>query len=178
MLSVIAAMALVLGIVLLRMSQRRRQQLGLPNGDVFYQDHRGQPMPAVVLHSRIYNLRGRPDCLIRTAEGIIPVELKKSARPPSRGDVYPNHLIQVLAYIVLVREHYNEPVPYGLVVYGDEAARKVLPTSDNLAWFSDVVDQVRRARGLPDVDRSHHQRSRCRGCGLNQSCDQSLEKVK
>ena len=175
-LCVVAALALLLGIVLLQRSQRQRKQLGLPNGDVFYQDHQGQPMTAITLRSRLYNLRGRPDCLIRTAEGIIPVELKKSARPPSRGGVYPNHLIQVLAYIILVREHYAENVPYGLVVYADEAARKVLPTAENLAWFREVVDQVRRARGLPEVDRSHRQRSRCRGCGLKSSCDQSLDK--
>ena len=172
----IAAMALFLGVVLLRRSQRRRQQLGLPNGDVFYQDHQGQPMSAVVLRSRVYNLRGKPDCLIRTAEGIVPVELKNSARPPSRGGIYPNHLIQVLAYIVLVREHYNEPVPYGLMVYGDEAARKVLPTDESFAWFVDVLNQVRRARGLTEIDRSHHQRSLCRGCGLKHSCNQSLDK--
>jgi CRISPR/Cas system-associated exonuclease Cas4 (RecB family) len=170
-----ATLALLIGIVLLRRSQRRRQQLGLPNGDVFYQDHQGQPMLAVALHSRVYNIRGKPDCLIRTSDGIIPVELKKSARPPSRGGVYPNHLIQVLAYIVLVREHYDEPVPYGLVVYGDEAARKVLPTPENLAWFAEVVDQVRLARGLQQLDRSHHQRNRCRGCGLKHSCSQSLD---
>lgn len=105
----------------------------------------------------------------------IPVELKKSARPPSRGGVYPNHLIQVLAYIVLGREHYGESVPYGLVVYGDQAARKVLPTPENLAWFAQVVDQVRLARGLQQLDRSHHQRNRCRGCGLKHSCAQSLD---
>ncbi len=93
--------------------QGRRQQLGLPNEDVFYQDHHGQPMPARVLHSRISGVRGKPDCLIRTPEGIIPVELKKSAHPPARGGAYPNHLIQVLAYIVLVREQYGEQVPMG-----------------------------------------------------------------
>ena len=173
----VAALALVLGVILLRRSQLRRQQLGLPNGDVFYQDHQGQPKPSQVLRSRVYNLRGRPDCLIRTAEGIIPVELKKSARPPSRGGVDPNHLIQVLVYIVLVREHYDENVPYGLVLYGNKAARKVMPTAENLAWFAEVVDQVRRARGLPDIRRSHQQRSRCRGCGLKHSCDQSLDKA-
>ena len=100
-----ATLALLIGIVLLHSSQRRRQKLGLPNGDVFYQDHHGQPMPAVALLSRVYNVRGKPDCLVRTAHGIIPIELKQSARPPSRGGVYPNHLIQVLAYIVLVREN-------------------------------------------------------------------------
>jgi hypothetical protein len=30
--------------------------------------------------------------------GIVPVELKKSKRPPTRGGVYPNHMIQNLAY--------------------------------------------------------------------------------
>lgn len=72
----IAMLALGIGIFLLRKSQRQRLQLGLPNGDVFYQDHLGQPMPAVVLRSRIYGVRGKPDCLIRTADGIVPVELK------------------------------------------------------------------------------------------------------
>ncbi len=170
-----ALIALLIGILLLRRSQQRRQQLGLPNGDVFYQDHRGQPMPAVTLQSRIYGVRGKPDCLIRTADGIVPVELKKSARPPARGGVYPNHLIQVLAYIVLVREHYGEDVPYGLVIYGDKTARKVIPTPENLAWFAEVVQQVRSARGMEQLDRSHHQRSRCRGCGLKPNCDQSLD---
>ena len=170
-----ALVALMIGILLLRRSQQRRQQLGLPNGDVFYQDHRGQPMPAVTLQSRVYGVRGKPDCLIRTADGIVPVELKKSARPPARGGVYPNHLIQVLAYIVLVREHYGEDVPYGLVIYGDETARKVIPTQENLAWFAEVVQQVRSARGMEQLDRSHQQRSRCRGCGLKPNCNQSLD---
>lgn len=172
-----ATLALIVGIVLLRGSQRRRQQLGLPNGDVFYQDHSGQPMQAVALRSKVYGVHGRPDCLIRNADGIIPVELKKSARPPSRGGVYPNHLIQVLAYIILVRESYGEQVPYGLVIYGGETARKVIPTPENLAWFGEVVAAVRAARGLERPDRSHNQLNRCRGCGLRNSCDQSLGKV-
>ena len=46
-----AVLALLLGIVLLRRSQQRRRLLGLPNGDVFYQDHSGQPMAAVTLRS-------------------------------------------------------------------------------------------------------------------------------
>jgi hypothetical protein len=44
----------------------------------------------------------------------IPVELKKSARPPSRAGAYPNHMIHALAYIVLMREHYGEPVHMAL----------------------------------------------------------------
>ena len=175
MLLLLAAVgALVVGVTLLRASQSRRQVIGIPNGDVFYQDYRGQPMAAVSLVSERLGLSGRPDCLIRNADGIIPVELKKSARPPARGGVYPNHLIQVLAYIVLVREHYGEKAPYGLVLYGDQDALKVLPTPENLAWLEAVLLELKRARQASTIDRSHRQANRCRGCGMRQNCRQNL----
>ncbi|WP_263385573.1 CRISPR-associated protein Cas4 [Granulicella arctica] len=126
MLLLLAALgALVVGVLLLRLSQKRKRALGIPDGDVVYQDHESQQVSPPTLVSERLGLRGKPDCLIRNVDGIIPVELKKSARPPARGGVYPNHLIQVLAYIVLVREHYGEQVPCGLVLYGKEEARKV-----------------------------------------------------
>ena len=166
--------ALVVGVLLLRLSQSRKRALGIPHGDVVYQDHENQRVSPPTLTSERLGLRGKPDCLIRNQDGIIPVELKKSARPPARGGVYPNHLIQVLAYIVLVRESYNEPVPYGLVLYGKEGARKVYPTAENMAWLESVVLDVRHARGATNIDRSHRQQSRCRGCGMGESCNQSL----
>lgn len=166
--------ALLVGVLLLQVSQRRKRALGIPEGDVVYQDHESQRVSPPTLVSERLGLRGKPDCLIRNPEGIIPVELKKSARPPARGGVYPNHLIQVLAYIVLVREHYREPVPYGLVLYGDEEPRKVYATPQNLEWLENVILEVRRARRATSVDRSHTQRSRCRGCGMRESCNQSL----
>lgn len=166
--------ALMVGVLLLRLSQRRKRALRIPDGDVVYQDHESQRVSPPTLVSERLGLRGKPDCLIRNADGIIPVELKKSARPPARGGVYPNHLIQVLAYVVLVREHYGENVPYGLVLYGNEEARKVYPTPENIAWLEGILAEVKRARGASTVNRSHQQYSRCRGCGMRQSCDQSL----
>ena len=175
MLLLLAALAtLVVGVLLLRLSQKWKWALRIPDGDVVYQDHSSQRVSSATLVSERLGIRGKPDCLIRNADGIIPVELKKSARPPARGGIYPNHLIQVLAYIVLVREHYGEQVPYGLVLYGAEEARKVYPTPENLAWLESVLKQVRQARGASNVDRSHRQYSRCRGCGMKQNCDQAL----
>lgn len=169
-----ALVALLVGVLLLRLSQRRKRSIGIPDGEVVYQDHESQRVSPPTLVSERLGLRGKPDCLIRNQDGIIPVELKKSARPPARGGVYPNHLIQVLAYIVLVREHYGERVPYGLVLYGDEESRKVYATPENLRWLESVVLEVRQARQASTVGRSHKQRSRCQGCGMRQSCDQSL----
>ncbi len=171
-----ALLALLVGVFLLRVSQRRKKSIGIPHGDVVYQDHDSQRVSPPTLVSERLGLRGKPDCLIRNQDGIIPVELKKSARPPARGGVYPNHLIQVLAYIVLVREHYGERVPYGLVLYGDEEPRKVYATPENIAWLEAVIAEVKRAQGASTVNRSHQQYGRCRGCGMRQSCDQSLMK--
>ncbi len=166
--------ALMVGVLLLRLSQKRKRALRIPEGDVVYQDHESQRVSPPTLVSERLGLRGKPDYLIRNVDGIIPVELKKAARPPARGGVYPNHLIQVLAYIVLVRENYSERVPYGLVLYGNKEARKVYPTPENIAWFESVLMQVRHAREASNIDRSHRQQSRCRGCGMRESCDQAL----
>ena len=166
--------ALLVGVLLLRVSQRRKRALGIPVGRRRVPRPRKPACEPTTLVSERLGLRGKPDCLIRNTDGIIPVELKKSARPPARGGVYPNHLIQVLAYIVLVREHYREPVPYGLVLYGDEEPRKVYATPQNLEWLENVILEVRRAHRVTSIDRSHTQRSRCRGCGMRESCNQSL----
>jgi CRISPR/Cas system-associated exonuclease Cas4 (RecB family) len=169
-----ALLALVIGALLLRQSQHLRLEMGLPHGEVFSQDHVGQPMRARTLVSRRYGLRGTPDCLIRTRDGIVPVELKRTAHPPSGEGVYPNHMIQVLAYCVLVEENYREPVPYGLVLYGGNEARKVYLTEDRLAWLIGVMDELRHAQSGGEKDRSHEQSGRCLGCGLREKCNQAL----
>jgi len=169
-----ALLALVVGALLLRQSQLRRLEMGLPHGEVFSQDHIGQPMRARLLLSRRYGIRGTPDCLIRTPDGIVPVELKQSTRPPSGQGVYPNHMVQVLAYCLLVEENYREPAPYGLVLYGGNEARKVYLTEDHLAWLTGVIGELRHARSGGERSRSHQQSGRCLGCGLRQKCNQAL----
>jgi CRISPR-associated exonuclease Cas4 len=99
-----AATAMVLAILLFWLSARSRRKTGIPAGEVFYQDLVGQPFPAMALRSAKLGISGKPDCLIRTADGVVPVELKKSKRPPARGEVYPNHMIQNLAYCALVED--------------------------------------------------------------------------
>jgi CRISPR-associated exonuclease Cas4 len=141
---------------------------------VFYQDLTGQPFAATELRSLNLGISGKPDCLIRTADGVVPVELKKSRKPPTRGEVYPNHMIQNLAYCALVEDQMNERVPYGLVIYAGEQVRRVDFTEANRRWLLQVVSEVRAARGLITLNRNHNQRGRCSGCGLREQCSQSL----
>src|SRR5260370_9033364 len=108
-------------------------------------------------------ISGKPDCLISTADGIVPVELKKSKRPPARGEVYPNHMIQNLAYCALVEEQLGEQVPYGLVIYAGQQVRRVEFTDSNRKWLIDTIAAVQAARLRKQANRNHNQRDRCSG---------------
>lgn len=49
---------------------------------MFYQDLSGQPFLAKPLRSRALSISDKPDCLMRTAEGTVPVEFMHSSPPP------------------------------------------------------------------------------------------------
>jgi CRISPR-associated exonuclease Cas4 len=166
-------LALLAGLLLL-LARRSRSRTGIPAGEIFYQDLVGQPFDAPVLRSPLWGISGKPDCLIRTPEGVVPVELKKSKKPPARGEVYPNHMIQNLAYCALVEDQMGTRVPYGLVIYAGHQVRRVEYTDATRLWLQQVVADIRLARTLPQVRRNHQLRGRCSGCGLRSQCDQSL----
>jgi hypothetical protein len=98
-----AATLIVLALALFWWSARLRRRTGIPAGEVFYQDLAGQPFTGDTLRSFRLGVSGKPDCLIRTSEGVVPVELKLSSRPPARGEVYPNHMIQNLGIALLLK---------------------------------------------------------------------------
>jgi CRISPR-associated exonuclease Cas4 len=110
----LASTLVVLAVFLFFLAWRARSKTGIPAGEVFYQDLMGQPFQGEVLRSARWGISGKPDCLIRTPEGVIPVELKKSKKPPARGEIYANHRIQNLAYCALVEDQLRVRVPYGL----------------------------------------------------------------
>jgi CRISPR-associated exonuclease Cas4 len=169
-----AATAIVLALLFFWLSARSRSNTGIPAGEVFYQDLAGQPFAAHDLRSLKLGISGKPDCLIRTADGIVPVELKKSKRPPTRDEVYPNHMIQNLAYCALVEEQLGERVPYGLVIYAGQKVRRVEFTDSNRQWLMNTIAAVQAAHLAKQAKRNHNQRGRCSGCGVREKCDQAL----
>ena len=87
---VLATTLAILAVALFALSRRARSKIGIPAGEIFYQDLDGQPFQAEVLRSSLWGISGKPDCLIRTAEGIVPLEFKRSKKAPARGGIYPN----------------------------------------------------------------------------------------
>ncbi|HVG31331.1 MAG TPA: CRISPR-associated protein Cas4 [Pyrinomonadaceae bacterium] len=163
----------------------RARATGLPEGELVYGDTGfavGKIAPARLnaegerqerpLVSRRHGLTGRPDYLVRTRDGIIPVEAK-SARRPAGGRPYDSHLMQLAAYCLLVEDALGARVPYGVVRYADAEVR-VEYTDELRETLLETLAEIRDAREAEDVHRSHDEPRRCASCGYRDVCDESL----
>lgn len=166
-------------------AHRRSRSTGLPTGTLVYSDTGfavGKLAPTRIndegkrqeraLVSRKYGLTGRPDYLVRTREGIVPVEAK-SARRPASSVPYDSHLMQLAAYCLLVEDQLGVSVPFGLIRYSDGGVR-VEYTQGLRETLIELLDEIREAREADDVHRTHDQRQRCAACGFRDVCDESL----
>jgi CRISPR-associated exonuclease Cas4 len=177
---------LVLGSVLASVAARREsKRVGLPAGSLLYSDT-GKPVgrlaPTEVgregqkqerpLRSETLCLVGRPDYLIETDEGVVPVEAKSSAAPPG-GRPRDSHVLQLAAYCLLVEDVLGATVPYGLVKYRDGEAR-VEYTDELRGRALALVEEMKDAADAEEVHRSHEEPRRCAGCSLREVCTESL----
>ncbi|HLL71585.1 MAG TPA: CRISPR-associated protein Cas4 [Pyrinomonadaceae bacterium] len=166
-------------------ARRGTRQVDLPEGRLIYSDtgapvgriapvtlnERGERQEKPLLSHR-HGLVGRPDYLLQTDEGIIPVEAK-STTCPANGVPYKSHLIQLASYCLLVEEATGERVPFGVVRYRDRQLR-VDYTDELRENLLGLLAEIREARRAEDVHRSHDEGGRCAACSYREICDESL----
>ncbi len=171
-LAALAVVLLLLGWLALRRAGSLRAESGLPAGRLIYADTYPTDWhpPAKPLYSPGYNLVGKPDYLVRTAQGIIPVEVKSSSAPDLP---YLGHLLQLAAYGLLVEETTGQSPPRGLLKYTD-ALYEVDFTPELRQELLDTLAEIRQARLAENVSRSHDQPAKCRTCGWRYACDEAL----
>lgn len=163
---------LVLAVCVWLLAQRARQATGLPTGRVVYTDTRGWGRVEKPLFSARWQLTGKPDYLVQTDAGVVPVEVK-SGRAPAEG-VYPAHLYQLAAYCVLVAETYHSHPSYGLIKYADKTVA-VDFTSALEKELLEVLGALRADGAAEEVARSHNSAARCRACGYREVCGENLD---
>lgn len=184
LLLVVLFVLLALGVFAQSAARGATRDAGLPRGNLLYSDT-GFPVGRTgeiitshgervekALTSRRYHLTGRPDYLVKTAEGVVPIEAK-SAKCPANGRPYDSHIMQLMAYCLLVEDALEERVPYGIIRYRDcELAIDYTPEmkEDLLA----LLEEMRAARRAEDVHRSHEDPRRCAGCSMLEACDEAL----
>lgn len=168
----VAILLLVLGWLLKRRGVALQQETGLPVGRLVYADTHSrdwQPTPGP-LYSARYHLVGKPDYIVETAKGLIPVEVK-SGRAPAVP--YLGHLLQLAAYCLLIEETSGQPPPHGLLKYAD-ALYEVDFTRELKNELLDTLNQMRQDWTADTVARSHQQPGKCAACGFNAGCGEAL----
>jgi CRISPR-associated exonuclease Cas4 len=163
---------LLLGILFLVLSLRIRKSTGLPPGRIVYSDTRmpGQPLEKP-LYDGTLKLTGKPDYLVEENGALIPVEVKSSQTPAAP---YDPHIFQLAAYCLLVEAVYKRRPPYGLIRYPGRTF-KVDFTAHLRDRAENLVLQMQADQSRRDIERSHQDPNRCRGCGFRERCDQHLD---
>src|SRR5438128_12496454 len=115
--------ALALGILILnerryqrqRLMTERHRALGLPEGELVYEDADGEGEP---LSSSAYPLVGKPDYVVQLPDGRpVPIELKLNVQDATAP--FPNHIVQVAAYCLILEDYFEHVPTYGIVRYAD-----------------------------------------------------------
>lgn len=112
---------------------------------------------------------GRPDCLVETAHGLVPVEMISSSAPPCGP--YDNGVAQLMGYCLLVEDSPQRPVAEGILKYRDREVR-VLSTAEKREWVLGIVAAIRDAQDGRPVGRSHALVNKCRSCSVGSSCSE------
>lgn len=148
---------------------RLQRRSGLPAARIRQSDMSGE-RPGPILTAEQYRLRGRPDYVLELGGRLIPVEVKptRSARHP-----YDSDRMQLAAYCLLIEETSGVAPPFGILRYADQSWE--LPyTSETRNSLIALLHEMQASSAAHEVDRSHQQPARCRGCSQRPHCDQAL----
>ncbi len=115
LLSSLAILLILIGAFFLLQLFRQKQSFGILNEKRLYVDAKEQP--GKVIYSKSIPLCGKPDYILQTKEGIIPVEVK-TGKTPTRP--YDNHIMQLMAYCYLVEGLYGQRPPGGYIRYPEK----------------------------------------------------------
>lgn len=162
----VAALALLLGGALVWLFGRRLRG-GLPRGRVLYRDADGQ---GSLLRDPKWGLVGKPDYVLDSRDGPVPVELKPSRRG---AEPYLSDQLQLAAYFALVEASFGRRPPYGYLVYAN-ARYRIRNTPALRAQLAETLEAIRAARGPSRPARTHDQPGRCLACSYRQGCPQAL----
>ncbi len=166
-----ALLLLVLALVIIALAVWLRRSTGVPWAPLRYVDTDRWQQPERPLFSQRYGLTGKPDYVVQTSKGLIPIEVKptRTASAPYDGDV-----AQLLAYCLLIEESTAHAPSYGLLRYRDHTFR-VPYTPARRTELIQLLAAMRTDEHAHNVARSHQQAGRCRSCGFFTVCDDRLQ---
>lgn len=162
---------MVVAVVALWRGRRLWAESGLPAGEVVYSDAGTWYPTHDTLVALDLKLMGKPDYLIKQANGrILPVEVKSRLAP---SQPFESHVLQVAAYCLLVEQNYGIRPTHGILQYQDKAF-SIGYTAELEENLLELLAQMRQDMLEPELDRDHEEPRRCARCGFRDYCDQRL----
>ncbi|MEA3336416.1 MAG: CRISPR-associated protein Cas4 [Chloroflexota bacterium] len=149
-------------------ASRGRRRSGLPKGRLVYADTGKWSVVSRPYFSRQYQLTGKPDYLVETRTGLVPVEVKRTSAP-GNGTAYDSHIMQLAAYCLLIEQEHEETPPFGLIHYNN-ATIQIDFTTALRRQLIDLMKEMRKEGSRRNVPRNHEQVARCRACGVRHAC--------
>ena len=137
-------------------------------GNLVYVDSEAEKPKLFV--SKRHGLSGRPDAVVMDGEHHIPVELKTGRVP--RGPLF-SHILQVVAYCVLLEEEYGKAPPYGIIRYG-ETAYEIEYNEDQRSLLLQKLAEMRTAITKGEAHRNHSRPGKCIHCSRRSVCPERL----
>ncbi|MDI6708850.1 MAG: PD-(D/E)XK nuclease family protein [Candidatus Thermoplasmatota archaeon] len=119
-------------------------------GEIIAADHsQWKPLEKPLFSKRLL-CAGKPDYIVKEANGqIIPVEYK-ARRAPGQGP-YKSHLLQLASYCALIEETYGTRPGYGVIAYTDKTFK--IPYTDKLEQemleLNEIVNKIERGEWGP-----------------------------
>ena len=169
--TLLVAVVFLLAVLVWFRAHQELARRGIPEGCIVAQDAGGQHQVHRPFRSIHCGLVGKPDYLIETRDGPVPVEIKSSNSPrvgPRDSDV-----AQLTAYCVLVEEVTGTAPPHGIVEYSDRHWR-IEYTPQARRELLQVVNDIRESQDWGSIHRSHNEPARCRACGFRNVCEERI----
>jgi CRISPR-associated exonuclease Cas4 len=161
-----------------KIANQVRQEANLPPGELVSIDSSREGFSKLrqqnIVSAR-YGISGRPDRVVRTVDGIMPVELKSGNAP--RTGPYEAQVAQLAVYCLLIEEEFKTTVKEGVIQYSDRSI--TVKFDDRMrSWILALVEEVREAkRQNARPRRNHDYAGRCRGCGFREGCQETLWRI-
>ena len=103
-----------------------------------YSDHKEKPEKA--LFSSKYGLVGKPDFILHTKDGLLPLEIKHSNRP---NQPYFSHVMQLISYCLLIEEAKGAKPKYGFIQYKRGKPFAVPYTEGRKSFLIKTIQEMR-----------------------------------
>ena len=127
---------IILVVLLVLLKRSKVPSVAYKNKPV-YSDHRERPVKA--LFSSTCGLAGKPDFILHTKDGLLPLEIKSSQRP---NQPYFSHVMQLISYCILLEERGDKP-KYGFIQYNGGEAFPVSYTEGLKSHLLKVMEEMR-----------------------------------